>query len=317
MLSDKFLEFYKQELFKRFDDSLSFYFTVDDFPGLNETPYEFKSFKGVTLRGNFYYYDNYRENHIVVFDHGMGAGYTAYFREIELLAKHGYMVYSYDHTGCMNSDGEHSEGFLTSLADLDSCITTLKEDYPGCKISVIGHSWGGFSTSNIVAFHPDIAHVISFAPFNSLSSILHQTFHGLMGFMYKHAYNLEASYNPEYADCSAVEALGNYPGYALIVHSKDDNVLNVKYHFNEIKKALETRDNIEFLLVDKKLHNPNYTTNAVSLLQEFIKEKTKVAKKYKTLTEEEHNMFINSFDWWSITEQDLDVWERVFDVLER
>ena len=317
MLSDNILEYYKQTLFKRFDDELGFYFNVNDFMGLCEEPYEFKSFKGVTLRGNFYHYDSYRENHIVVFDHGMGAGYTAYFREIELLARYGYLVYSYDHTGCMKSDGECAEGFLTSLADLDSCLTALKRDYPNHKISVIGHSWGGFSTSNIATYHPDVAHVISFAPFNSLSSILHQTFHGLLGFMYKHAYKLECQYNGEYAESSAVEALKNYQGHALIIHSKDDNVLNVKYHFNKIKKALESNNNIEFLLVDKKLHNPNYTTDAVALLSEFARERRKVAKKYKTLTEEEHNLFINSFDWWAITEQDLDIWERVFDILEK
>ena len=53
------------------------------------------------------------------------------------------------------------------------------------------------------------------------------------------------------------------------------------------------------------------------MLQEFIKEKAKVAKKYKTLTEEEHNLFINSFDWWAITEQDLDIWQEVFTLLEK
>lgn len=317
MIKDLVVETYRETLFKRFDDNLTFYFGAKHFPGLFEEAFEFESFKGVTLRGNFYYYAGNKENHIVVFDHGMGAGYTAYFREIELLCKQGYLVYSYDHTGCMKSDGDHAEGFLTSLADLDSCLTVLKEKYPNHKISVIGHSWGGFSTSNIAKFHPDVAHVISLAPFNSLSSILHQTFHGLLSFGYKPVYNLEVSYNPYYASSSAIEALQNYQGYALIIHSKDDHVLKVKCHFKKIRKALKQSQNIEFLLVDKKRHNPNYTQEAVKLLQEYLKIKETLVKEGALTTLEEIEEFNNSFDWWKITEQDMEIWSKIFEVLSK
>ena len=317
MIKDKLLEIYKSNLFKRFDDVFAYYFSTKDFPGLKSEFYEFKTLKGDTLRGNFYYYDGYKQNHIIVFDHGMGAGHTAYFREIELLAKNGYKVYSYDHTGCMNSDGPHSYGFLTSLADLDSCLSALKKEYPGNKISVIGHSWGGFSTSNIAAFHPDVAHVISLAPFISLSSILHQTFHGLLGFMYKHVYNFEASHNDKYATSSTMDALGNYNGYALIFHSKDDNVVNVNYHFNIIKKALSGKENIELVLVDKKYHNPNYTVDAVAYLNEFVKLKNKMLKDKKLQNQDEIDEFIDKFDWWKMTDQDPVVWDKILNTLKK
>lgn len=317
MLKEAILNSYKSALIKRFDDKITFYFSPKDFPNLKVKPYQFHSFKGDLLKGNFYFYDGYKENHIVVFDHGMGAGHTAYFREIELLCKNGYLVFSYDHTGCMSSGGAHSNGFLTSIADLDSCLTNLKENYPNHKISVIGHSWGGFSTSNIAKYHPDVAHVISLAPFNSLSSILHQTFHGLLSFGYKLAYDLEVSYNEEYASSSAIEALRNYTGNALIIHSKDDNVLNIKYHFNKIKKELGARDNIKFVMVDKKLHNPNYTVEAVKLLQKYLKEKKKRIKENKLNTLEEITEFNSLFDWWKITEQDDSVWKLIFNTLEK
>ena len=308
---------YKTNLMKRFDDHITFYFSVNDFGGLIEKPYEFDSFKGVRLRGNFYYYPGYKENHIVVFDHGMGAGYTAYFREIEMLCKKGYLVYSYDHTGCMKSDGKSSEGFLTSLADLDSCLTNLKKDYPNHTFSVIGHSWGAFSTSNIAAYHPDIKHVISMAPFNSLSSILHQTFSGLLGFVYKDIYELEASLNPNYHNSSTIEALRDYNGYALIIHSKDDKVLSVKHHFNKIKKELRQSQNIKFLLVDKKGHNPNYTTNGLAVLGKYLKERNKLIKEGYFKTKELIDEFNSRYDWWAITEQDLAIWEEIYSVLEK
>lgn len=317
MLKDLILDAYAEKIFRRFDDETTFFFNKDHFPGLIEEPFDFKSFKKDTLRGNFHYYPGYKENHIIVFDHGMGAGYTAYYREIELLCKQGYLVYSYDHTGCMKSEGLHAEGFLQSLVDLDCCLTTLKENFPNHKISVIGHSWGGFSTSNIAAFHPDVAHVISLAPFNSLSSILHQSFHGILGFAYKYAYQFEESFNPEYAEASAIEALKKYSGHALIIHSKDDPVLKVKYHFDKIKKALKGSQNIEFLLVNKKRHNPNYTENAVVLLQEYLTLREKLNKDGILVEPEDYEEFNSQFDWYNITEQDMEIWTRIFEVLEK
>ena len=317
MLKDTILNAYKSNLLKRFDGDFNFYFGPKDFPNLIVKPYEFISNKGDTLRGNFYCYDGHKENHLIVFDHGMGSGHTAYFREIELLASKGYMVYSYDHTGCMESDGKHANGFLTSLADLDSCLNAIKRDFPHYKISVVGHSWGGFSTSNIAAFHPDVLHVISLAPFISLEAIVGQTFSGLLGFMRKPVIELEASYNPEYVSANAIDALKNYQGHALIIHSKDDNVLNVKLHFDKLKKALYLKENINLVLVDKKAHNPNYTVEAVTLLKAFLKEKSKLMKKGLLDTKEAQEVFINKFDWWKITEQDNEIWNMILETLSK
>ena len=148
MLKDIILNAYKSNLFKRFDGDFNFYFGPKDFPNLKAVPYSFTTEKGDLLKGNFYYYDEPIKGRLIVFDHGMGAGHTAYFREIEKLASRGYAVFSYDHTGCMESGGKHSNGFLTSLADLDSCLTAIKRDFrrgdpllfrmaaPCCSISV-------------------------------------------------------------------------------------------------------------------------------------------------------------------------------------
>lgn len=316
-MKNKILEIYKKNVMRRFDGELAFYFSLTDFPGLKANKYEFVTKKGDTLRGNFYYYDNYKKGHIIVFDHGMGAGHSSYFREIELIASKGYMVFSYDHTGCMNSSGEHANGFLTSLADLDSCINAIKRDFPNNKISVIGHSWGGFSTSNIAGYHPDIAHVISFAPFISLEAIINQTFCGLLSFMRKDIKEFESSIYPEYANSSTIKALENYDGFALIFHSKDDHILKINYHFKKAKKELLPNDNITFVELNKKRHNPNYTINAVNLLAAFVKERNKLLKKGMLKDKTEIQNFLNKFDWWKITEQDEKVWNMVFELLNK
>ena len=157
-----------------------FYFSPEDFPGLRAYEYAFPSSQGHTLRGFFYCYDNPIPGRVLVFDHGMGNGHRAYMREIECLAKAGYLVFSYDHTGCMASGGANIGGFAQSLHDLDDCMKALKveEGLQGRTFSVMGHSWGGFSTMNIAALHPEITHVVSMSGFVSVRKMLEQLMGG-------------------------------------------------------------------------------------------------------------------------------------------
>jgi hypothetical protein len=65
------------------------------------------------------------------------------------------------------------------------------------------------------------------------------------------------------------------------------------------------------MLVQNKGHNPNYTENAVKLLDKFKKDREKFAKK-KNTTKEEKQQFLKSFDWVGMTEQDEAVWQQIF-----
>ena len=172
MLFEKqILKIYRKNLFVRNDNPDGiFYFSPEDFEGLQAHPYSFRARAGHELKGFFYHYPHPIPGKVLVFDHGMGNGHRAYMREIETLAKAGFLVFSYDHTGCMTSGGESCNGFAQSLSDLDACMEALKGEkvLEGYSFSVIGHSWGGFSTMNIAALHPDITHVVSMSGFISV-----------------------------------------------------------------------------------------------------------------------------------------------------
>ena len=113
---------YRNNLFIRNDNANGiFYFSASDFDGLQSHGYSFSSSMGHGLKGCFYHYENPAADRLVVFDHGMGNGHRAYMREIERLAKAGFLVFSYDHTGCMESGGESTNGFAQSLKDLNDC----------------------------------------------------------------------------------------------------------------------------------------------------------------------------------------------------
>lgn len=309
---------YRSNLFIRNDNPNGiFYFTAADFPGLQAKAYGFRSQAGHDLKGWFYYYENPRPGRLVVFDHGMGNGHRAYLREIERLAKAGFLVYSYDHTGCMESGGEGTNGFSQSLKDLDDCITAIKQE-PALQdrtISVMGHSWGGFSTMNIAALHPQITHVVSMSGFVSVRRMIAQIMPGLLKGMQKPLYELESRANPGYVGFDAVQTLGSTGAKVLLIASSDDKVVQKAHHFDVLQSALAGRENIRFLLTEHKGHNPSYTCDAVRYKDDFFAQFQKQVKKKKLQTKEQQQAFMAAFDWVRMTEQDEAVWAQILDHL--
>ncbi len=312
---------YKKALLcRRDDDGTLFYFSHTDFSGLQRTPYSFKTKKGHTLNGYFYHYSDYSsysKDRLIVFDHGMGTGHRAYMKEIEILARHGFLVYSYDHTGCTESEGEHIMGLTGSLADLDCCITSLKEDkgYNGSAISVVGHSWGGYSTLNILALHPDIRSIVAMSGFISLDEMHRQLIP--VAPLRRQLYRLEQQINPDYVDRSAIQALSSTDAPALIIHSLDDATVSAKRHFYKLRAALADKPNVTFITLTDRDHNPNYTAAAVRYKDEFFKALKARAKKEKQRDPAAHKVFLSSYDWHKITEQDADLWSKIFEHLDK
>lgn len=320
MLFEKtIVNLYKAMAYTRCDDNgTAFYFTAKDFEGLKQEAYPFISSKGHKLSGYFYSYENPIENKIIVFDHGFGSGHTAYMKEIELLCRHGFLVFAYDHTGCMESGAETPNGMAQSLCDLNDCISTLKSDnrFKNFDFSVMGHSWGGFSTLNISALHPDISHIVVFSGFVQVEMLVNAYFGGILKPYRKPIMALEKSSNPDFVKYNAIETLKNSKVKALLIYSDNDKLCGKKVHFDALKNALDGKENIKFILEHSKGHNPNYTVDAVSYLGEFIQARTKLLKHKKPLTDEQKKAFVDSFDWNRMTEQDATVWNKIFEHLD-
>lgn len=319
MLKDKIVQAYKQNLFNRCDDNGAiYYFSDKDFENIKKKEYNFLSSKGYNLKGNLYFYDNYKTNILVIFEHGMGGGHLSYFKEIELLARHGYLVLGYDHSGCMESGGENTSGFAQSLCDLNDCINSLKkhDEFKNYDYYVIGHSWGAFSTMNIPYFHNDIKKIVALSGFVSVENILKQTFSGLLKCAYNDILNIEKQSNPNFVNANACESLKNYNGKALLIYSKDDRVVNYKYHYNYLYNNLKLKNNIKLLLVNNKNHNPNYTEEAVKYKDKFFKIYTKTLKQGKLNTLIQKEQFKQSFDWNKMTNQDQNIWNQIFEVFD-
>ena len=299
------------------DTETVFYFSSEDFEGLKKESYPFKASAGHTLQGYVYYYDGFDPSRLIVFDHGFGGGHRAYMKEIEMLCRHGYRVFAYDHTGCMESGGESPKGLSQSLCDLNDCITTVKADesFKRLDISVMGHSWGAFSTLNITALHPEISHIVAMCGFVCVKDMIGTFFGGLLKGYRKAVLSLEEEANPVFSKYDAITSLSSSTVKALLIYSEDDQMCRKK-HYDMLKEGLEGKENVKIMLVQNKGHNPNYTENAVKLLGEFGKARAKIAKNKKA-TAEDKRRFVESFDWDAMTVQDDAVWAEIFEHLDR
>ena len=313
------IKMYKAMAYTRCDDNgTAFYFSAEDFPGLHKESYVFESSMGHKLQGYIYNYDEPQEGRLIVFDHGFGGGHRSYMKEIELLARHGYRVFAYDHTGCMESGGETPNGMSQSLHDLDDCIRAVKLDpqFAGTDISVVGHSWGGFSTLNISALHPEISKIVVMSGFVSVERLINSYFGGIMKLYRKAIMDLENKANPEYVSFDAVCSLKKSQAKALLIYSDNDQRCHKDASYDVLKAELEGRPDTEFMLVSGRDHNPNYTEDAVKYLGEYLADLAAKNKKKLLETKEQKDAFLASFDWDRMTMQDETVWKTIFRFLD-
>ena len=314
-ISRQIEKIYRSVLFRRHDsDGSIFYFSADDFEGLAVEDFSFTSSRGHVLSGAFYFYPNPRSDRLVILEHGMGNGHQGYFREIEHIARQGYLVYSYDHTGCNKSEGEHIHGLSGSLSDLNDCVNALVNErgFNEEQISIIGHSWGGFSALNILAHHKKLHSIVAMSGFASIRTMHNQLIPYPFGLC---LYKLEKETNPDYADSNAIDVLTTTERPVLIVHSTDDKTVSYKRNFIPLCEGLKSTGNIEFYTVVGGGHSPHYTKEAFAYKEAFFKKLKRYRRKGRLKTDERRRAFVESFDWYKMTEQNDEVWNRIFSFL--
>ncbi len=308
--------FYKKMFIKRYDDDgIVKYFTYKDFKGLNASPIEFKTPEGNVIKGNIYSYSKHDNENIVIFCHGLGGGHYSYMREIEKLAKHGYQVIGYDNVGCFESTGKDIRGFTESINDLFSCINFLKENkyLENKKLSVIGHSWGGYAAGNILNFYKDIHSVTVLSGFVSIRTFMAPKNKLLNNAIYK----FEKKVNPTFVDSSSIDAYRNSNSNILLIHSKDDNAVGYDLGLGLVQKELGEKPNIKYITLDGKLHNPHYSNEAIKLLYSFYSEYAKLQKVKVEKNREERIKYINSLDFMKMTDQDEEIWSKIFENIDK
>lgn len=215
-------------------------YRIEDFDGLSRSQYTFPSDKGQTLSGYLYHNGEGAPKGVVVFAHGFGGGgHNSYMDCINFLAQNGYYVFAYDATGNDNSEGDSVGGLPQGLIDLSCAIDFVKDkrEFDYLPIMLMGHSWGGYSVTNVLNYHPDIKAVVSFAGFNTSIGLLKSQGENIVG---EFCINLALPFLELYeeikfdnhAKSTALSGFEKSSAAVMVLHSTDDITVPKKYGYD-------------------------------------------------------------------------------------
>lgn len=280
-------------------------YTKEEF-NLNSDPLEFKLGKYL-IKGFMYHYDNYDNNKIIIFCHGMWSNHNSYLQDIEYLCRNNFQVFAFDYEGTSLSEGKNIRGLGNSLRSLDYAIKFIKEKYPNKEIYVMGHSWGGFATTNIIKYHKDIKGIIAMAPFCNVYKCLLSFMPKGLKILSPFIFLIEYFKVGKYVFSSSIKSLKDYKGKVLIVYSTNDKFVDSNKNSIVIKNNYP---NFDYIITTNKNHNPNYTDEAVRKLNEF---QNTISK----LPNEKKEEYIKSINFHELGELDSSIMDRIVEFINK
>ena len=223
------------------------YHSYLDFKGLKQESYIFNNSKGIEIHYFYYYYDNYRDDKIVLFCHGMGPGHVSYLADIDALARRGYKVLTLDYRGCGESKGEYLGSLNAPTRDVMDLLAYLKIDKP---IVIVGHSLGGFTALKVASLRKDITNVVVLAPIVTTRPMIFNA--SKSKFITHFILKYERKVEKEYDSIDLPKYLKETQDKVLFIQSVDDPM--VPYE-TSLKVAEETNNpNIETIKLNGRKH---------------------------------------------------------------
>ena len=268
---------YNQFLGVRYETDECFLFSLSDFPELKRNKYEFISNKGQKLVGYHYYSSKDNIKGIIVFAHGFGGGgHNSYMDCANYFTKNGYYVFAFDATGNDESEGKCVGGLPQGVIDLDYAITFIEgqEEFKDLPVMLFGHSWGGYSVTNVLNYHPEIKAVVSLAGFNKSSDLIEAQGEKIVGVFshilipYINAY--EKLKFGKYASNTAMNAFENSNTQIMVIHSLDDDTVPKKYGYDIYYEKYKNSPRFKFIEYEDKGHSSIYCSKeAISYVKVF------------------------------------------------
>ena len=252
---------YDENFNQRFESYEPLKRSVDDFDGLRRTRYQFSSDKGQKLTG--YLYSSGEDQHgIIVMAHGFGGGgHNSYMDFANYFAHHGYYVFAYDATGNDESEGDGVGGLPQGVADLDYAISFVRDSghFPNLPMVLFGHSWGAYSVSNVLTYHPEVKAVIACSGFNASSDLFASegkkqagnAIYAMMPFVRLHEWHRFG----KYASNTALDGFSKSNAAVMIVHSFDDEIVPAEYGYETYLKRYRDDPRFTFVSFEDQGHD--------------------------------------------------------------
>ena len=286
------------------------YYAYTDFKGLKQEAYSFNNSKGIEIHYFFYYYDNYKDDKIILFLPGLGPGHASYMAEIETLAKRGYKVLTLDYTGCGESKGPYLGSLNRSTRDTMDLLKHLSLDKP---IVVMGHSLGGFTALKVASLREDITKVVVMSPIVTIRPMIYNA--SKSKFITHFVLKYERKVEKEYDKIDLPKYLGNTTDDILFIQSVDDPM--VPYE-TSLKVAEESNNpHIKTIKFENKKHNPNYTLEAVQYMNEVFGAFNRRVMDKAIATDEERIAYFKDVSIQKLTEQDQNLFNQIEEFINK
>ena len=234
---------------------------LEDFSGLKCTECTFPSDHGQMLAG-YLYSAGEEQKGIVVIAHGFGGGgHNSYMDAANYFAHHGWYVFAYDATGTDKSEGDGVGGVPQGVIDLDHAISFVEaeDDLSDLPIVLFGHSWGAYCACSVLNNHPEAKAVIECSGFNSSSDMFESGGKSQAGELIYAMTPFVKIYERvkygKYAQNTAMDGFAAADASVMVVHSADDNVIEIGYGYDKYYKKYKDDPRFTFVRFDDRGHN--------------------------------------------------------------
>ncbi len=317
--------FIYEKVFKRRIDIPESVFepSFGDTPSLERRPIQFKSRRMKVLRG-YIYYSNYGSHAdgvigVIILVHGFGTTHMDYLHLIECFVKSGFAVFSYDNTGCGESEGNSMSGLPNAVSDLECAIKCIRQDYElgGLPLFAFGHSWGAYAATSVLAHISGITAAVGCCGFNTSLDMLKcysTAFSGKIGLLIiPFAALYERIKFGRYSAASGSYGVLNSNARVMLIHSKDDTVVPYKHSVAaHVKPFIEPDGRVVVKLYNDCGHNVFRSDASIAYRSEIVAEQMKLRKRYgNNIPKKICDEYANSIDKRLLSELKVDLMEEI------
>ena len=264
---------YNQNFNRRFESYEPLMQRPEDFEGLERMRYQFPSDKGQMLTGYLYSTGNEPKG-IVVIAHGFGdGGHNSYMDAADYFARNGYAVFAYDATGCDESEGKGVGGLPQGVIDLDHAISFVENsgNFPRLPVMLFGHSWGGYSVTNVLSQHPEVKAVISCSGFNYSPDMIESEGRieagNAISLIMPFVKLYETVKYGKYATNTAMDGFAASDAAVMIVHSADDSMVPMSLGYDIYHEKYADDPRFSFIRLENRGHS--YVFDDMTYINDF------------------------------------------------
>ncbi len=268
-----------------------------------------------------YVYTAKKSKGLVVFAHGIHAGADDYLPIIKYLLDHRYSVVAHNVAGTYESEGDSTVGMCQSLVDIDNVIAYLQSDpaYKDKPLFTMGHSWGGYAATSVLALKKNIKACAAIAPMRNGSTMMLEKGEQYVGKIAKVATPIFQVYQKmlfgEYTEYDALRGINESNIPVLIAQGIDDTVITFNGQSVTAKMDEITNPNVVYY-IGKGLqgdHNNIWHSQASACYQLEVASELKLLEMQKgaPLTDEEKADFYKTVNHELYSEVNAELMEQI------